>query len=193
MTKVIDRSKSVADGQPAISPDASAPPPPPDKLTLYTEDGQWKAELKAWKDYWFFYNSIGASVDVYHRETTHDTWGNKTNWVKRPASIFISNFYQGSIAGSPTVPQNPPDGPPNGGMGDYTQAGEVNSDHAELRLWATGFFTTKIQVSGERTRPNGAILDISSVVSEIAVATPSGPMRGVVGASSYVSDNSAWG
>jgi hypothetical protein len=165
----------------------------PDKMTLYSEDGQWKAELKSWKDYWFFYASIGSQVDVYHRETTHDVWGNKTtDWVKRPASIFIHNTYQGNITGSPNPPGTTPNGP-DGGLGTFVHSGEFNSDHGEFRLWAAGFFATKVTVGGEQTRPAGATLDINSVVAEITVATPGGSMRGTVGASSYVSDNSAWG
>jgi len=163
-----------------------------DKMTLYTEDGQWKADFRAWKDYWLFYASIGTKVDVYHREATHDVWGNKTtDWVKRPATISIKNTYQGSIAGSPKPPDTG-DTPQSGGLGNFVEVSEFYGNHAELRMWATGFFDTTISVAGPQTNPAGAKLDISTVVGQIAVITPGGTMHGVVGASSYVSDNSAW-
>lgn len=168
----------------------------PNELTVVSEDGQWKAEMKAWKDYWFFYASIGSQVDVYHREKTKDTWGNtKTDWVKRPAAIFINNTYQGSLAGSPAPGTGGEGGPPpSGGLGGtYVRDIEVQGAHAENRLWATGFFSTKISVSGEQTRPAGATLDISNVVAEISVGVGTAILRGTVAASSYVSDNSAWG
>jgi hypothetical protein len=169
-------------------------PTVPDELTLYTEDGKWKATIKAFKDYWLFYSAIGAQVDVFQRRETHDIWGRKTtDWVATPAEIFMANSYQGDVAQSPQVPQNPPGGPPNGGLGNFDQSAVFHNHHGELKLWAAGFFTTTIKVSGERTTPAGATLDINSVVSEIEVATSSGTMRGTVGASSYLSDNSTWG
>jgi hypothetical protein len=163
-----------------------------DELTVYTEDGKWKAVFKAWKDYWLFYNSIGAEVDVYERRETHDIWGHRTtDWVKAKADIYMVANFQGQLR-APSVPQNPPV-PPNGGMGNLELSRSFRDSHAELRLWAAGFFTTNITVSGEQTTPAGATLDINSVIAEIEVSTPSGPLHGTVGASSYLSDNSAWG
>jgi hypothetical protein len=159
-----------------------------DELTVYTEDGKWKAVMRAWKDYWLFYNSIGAKVDVYERRQTSDIWGHKTtDWVKTPAEIFMIAHYQGDVSKSPAG------GPPSGGLGNFDQSKSFRDAHGELRLWAAGFFTTSISVAGEETVPAGATLDIHSVVAEIEVSTPSGPIHGTVGASSYLSDNSAWG
>jgi hypothetical protein len=168
-------------------------PTVPDELTLYTEDGKWKAKIRAWKDYWLFYASIGAEVDVYERRETRDVWGHTTtDWVATPANIFITANFQGTV-GNPPAPTNPPGGPGNGGLGDYQRSAEFHNSHGELKLWAAGFFSTNITVSGERTTPAGAILDINSVAAEIQIGTPSGSIHGTVAASSYVSDNSAWG
>src|SRR6516225_6956384 len=104
-----------------------------------------------WKDYWFFYASIGAEVDVFHRELTRDTWGNtKTDWVKRPALISIVNTYQGNIDGNVPPPPGKSPRPSDAGQGTFVQTAEFNSNHGELRLWATGFFTTTISVNGEQ-------------------------------------------
>lgn len=151
----------------------------PDTLTVYTEDRQWKADLKAWKNWVFFYQSIGAQADVYHRQKTKDVWGNtKVDWVDASANIFITNTYRGPVAS---------------GVGSLVQSGEFKGSHGELKEWAWGFLVFKITDSGPGVQPAGAILDISSVVSEIVVATDGGRMTGTVAASSIITDNSIWG
>jgi len=178
-------------------PNASAPPiPGPDTRTLYSPDGQYKVVLKAWKDYWFFYNSIGAQVDVYRRQETRDTWGNKTiDWVKYPAAITMINRYTGAL-NTPGVPSNDPP-PPGGGQTTIEIPLQTYGSHCEHRLWATGFFQTNIIVNadgfGESTHPNGAKLDIARIDSEVRVGVGGAQLSGIVSASSYVYDNSAWG
>lgn len=179
--------------------DGNAPAPPsdaPDMKTVYSPDGQYKIVAKAWKDYWFFYNSIGAEVDVYRRQETRDTWGNKTiDWVKYPAAIVMINRYTGSLY-TPGVPSNDPP-PPGGGLTTIEIPMETYGSHCEHRLWATGFFSTDITVSadgfGEFTHPNGAKLDVARIDSEIRVGVGDAQLSAVVSASSYVHDNSAWG
>jgi hypothetical protein len=151
----------------------------PDKMTVYTEDRQWKADLKAWKNWLFAYQSIGAQADVYHRQETRDVWGHrKIDWVSASATIFISNTYKGSITE---------------GVGSFVQFREINASHFELKEWAWGFLVFKITASGPSVQPAGAVLDINSVTSEIAVATGAARMGGTVAASSIFADNSAWG
>ena len=175
------------------APEASRAPTVPDELTIYTEDGKWKATLKAYKNWLGIYQSIGAEVDVYERRQTRDTWGHTTtDWVATPTTIYMVADFHGDVA-NPQVPQNPLQNPPGGGFGSYSQATERRDSHCELKLWAFGLFSTTITVSGESTTPTGATLNIASVVSEIEIATPSGRIRGTVGASSFASDNSAWG
>jgi hypothetical protein len=147
----------------------------PDKMTVFSKDRQWKADLKAFKNWAFFYKSIGSDVSVYHMEKTTNIWGNSTtDWVSHSASIFISNVYKGS-SGS--------------GLGTFTQTQSSNGSSAELKLWAVGLISITITGVG----PEGATLDIDSVDATIAVETPGGVLSGTVSASSALSDNSIWG
>ncbi len=165
----------------------------PTSLTVFTPDGRWKAVMTAWKDWYGVYQSIGAKVDGYERRATNNVWGQKTlGWVSAPATSVMLNRYQGSIAKSPNVPENPNNPTPGGGLGSYEQAMEFRSAHGELKLWAAGFLAISISVAGERTTPTGATLDIDRVASEIEVGTPSGMIRGIVGASCYA-DFALWG
>lgn len=184
----------------AVHPDASAPPstpPAPDTKTLYSPDGQYKVVLRAWKDYWFFYTSIGAEVDVYRRNETRDTWGNKTvDWVKYPASIAMVLRYTGSMypVPVPTGPSEPP--PAGGGLRTIEIPLQTFGAHCEHRLWATGFFTTSISVNadgfGGSTHPAASKLDVDRVDAAITVSVGNAQLSDTVSASSYVHDNSAW-
>lgn len=94
------------------------------EVTLYSNDGDWKIFVEAWKNNFIFYSSIGTEVTVYRREQTSNIWGNSvTGWVRRPAeSIYIQNVYAGTSAGSVT-----------------RQKTCNNASYCELKEWAVGF------------------------------------------------------
>lgn len=148
------------------------------KLTLFTPDGQWKADLHAWKNYAFVYKSIGSEATVYHRESTKNVWGNTvTDWVRRTAFISITNVYHGSI------PQT------------FTQNASVNDSYAELKLWAVGIIVVTINTDtgGVDGRPGGATLDVDSVVAQISVSIPGqNSLSGSVSADNIITQNSLW-
>jgi hypothetical protein len=153
-----------------------------DTLTVFTPDQQWKADMSAWKNYLFFYASIGSEVTVYNLQETTNIWGNSTKgWVQQSALIMIENTYTGS-EGS--------------GIGTFMQSQQFSASSAELEQWAVGLISININPdSGDASAsPGGAQLIINSVQATITVVVEGGQtMVGKVSASSFISDNSIWG
>jgi len=154
----------------------------PDKLTIYSRDRQWKADLRAFKDWAFVYSQIGTKVTVYHFETTHNVWGQSTtDWVEKAAAIAISNTYKGNIGA--------------GGMAGFTVNVQCNSHYCEQKEWAWGFLKIDINLDTGQvgSGPNSAVLDISGVEGDISVGVGSEILHGKVSADNILSDSSAWG
>jgi hypothetical protein len=146
------------------------------EITIRTEDGEWKAEVEAWKNNFLFYSSIGCEVTVYRRERTTNIWGNSvTDWVRRAAdSIFIRNVYSGS------------------GPGTGTREKTCNDQsYCELKHWAVGVNVT-IPVDSPTDVGGGAILDIDRVDSTVQVQIGREILTGEVSASSAFGDSSIW-
>lgn len=158
--------------------------------TIYSEDKQYKADLHAFHDWWFFYAQIGCTVNVYRMQKTKDTWGHTTtDWVAAAGSISISNVYGGSIAKSPNPPTSPPAPPQSGGGPTFTITEVFRGSSATLREWATGFLDINITGAPSAGAP---VLDISAVVSTVVVEVGGAALRGQVEASNVLTENSVW-
>jgi len=146
------------------------------EITLKTKDGEWKAEVEAWKNNFLFYKSIGTEVTVYHKEKTKNIWGQtKTDWVKKAASsIHIRNIYSGSGPGAATREKTC-----------------RSSSYCELKEWAAGVNIT-IPVDSPTDIGGGAILNIEKVESTVSIQIGSEILTGQVSASSAISDHSLW-
>ena len=154
----------------------------PDKLTVFSHDGLWKADIRAFKDWAFIYKQIGTKVSVYHLEKTNNVWGQSTTgWVEKAAVISISNTYKGTLGA--------------GGMGGFAVSVQCNSHYCEHKLWAWGVLTISIDLNtGEVTQgPAGAILDVSAVEGQISVGVGNDILQGTVSADNVLTDSSAWG
>jgi hypothetical protein len=146
------------------------------RVTVVSEDGQWKAEMHAWKSHWIVYASIGSECSVYHRQETKNVWGQSViDWVKVPATITITNIYRGS------------------GL-EITRVGQFNSADAELKEFATGFFLIKINLDTGGVDPGvgGPSMIVETVEAHIAASTGRQILSGVVTAGTYVVDQSTW-
>jgi hypothetical protein len=146
------------------------------EITLYTKDGDWKADVEAWKNNFLFYKSIGTQATVYHREKTKNIWGNTvTDWVeKKASSIHIRNVYHGSGPGSATR--------------EKTCA---QASSCELKEWAVGV-TITLPADSVSDVGGGAILDIDSVDGTVTIGVHDEVLTGQVSASSVFSDSSIW-
>jgi hypothetical protein len=146
-------------------------------LTLVSKDGQWKAELHAWKSNWFVYASIGGEVTLYHRQQTKNVWGNTvTDWVETPGTISISNIYKGSGQ-------------------KITQSAQFrNRSHAELKIWAVGIIKIDIGLGdgGVEGSPQSASLIVDSVESHISGQIGDFAFQGVVDADTAILQQSTW-
>jgi len=153
-----------------------------DETTVFSKDGTFKADVKAWKNNYLFYKSIGTEVNVYHREETKNIWGSTvTDWVdKAVPSIEITNVYRGTGPGASP-----------GGVAKSKTCPNTNS--CELKEWAVGGSIT-VTETGDTSEGGGAILEIDSVNGSVVVVLPSGErLTAQVSASSALSDNSIWG
>ncbi|MDF1596039.1 MAG: hypothetical protein P1T08_08080 [Acidimicrobiia bacterium] len=148
----------------------------PSEISVLSGDGQWKAEIEAFKTNLLFYSSIGCEVKVYHREETTNVWGNKkTDWVRRNAdSIFIRNVYSGTGPGTGTREKTC-----------------TNASSCELKEWAVGV-TVSLPADSVTDVGGGAILDIDSVESTVSVRIERQTLNGNVSASSAFSDSGIW-
>lgn len=147
-----------------------------DLITLFTHDGTWKADVKAWKNNFLVYKSIGPQVTVYHREQTKNTWGNTvTDWVQKPAKLIdIADTYKA-------------------GPGSASRrAACPNASYCEEKLWAVGVSLT-IPANGDPSLGGAAPLEVDSVTGTVMVLIGEEQLRGEVSASSAIGDNSIWG
>jgi hypothetical protein len=146
------------------------------EITLYSNSGDWKVEIEAWKNNFLFYKSIGTEATVYHREKTKNIWGNTvTDWVKRNAtSIYIRNVYRGTGPGSATREKTCRD-----------------ASYCELKEWAVGFNIT-LPADSVTDVGGGAILDLDQVDGVVTVTIAGETLTGEVSASSALSDSSIW-
>ena len=144
--------------------------------TLYTNDGQWKVEVEAWKTNVLVYKSIGSEATVYHRQTHKNIWGNTvTDWVEKSASsISLHNVYSGSGPGT--------------GTRDKTC---TNASYCQLKEWAVGV-TVTIPVDSPKDFGGGAILDIEKVDATVRVVIGNEVLTAQVSASSAFSDTGIW-
>lgn len=144
------------------------------RLTLLSRDGQWKAELHAWKSNWIFYKSIGSECTVYHRQETKNVWGNTTtDWVEKAAQINITNVYKGS-----------------GGL-QITKSASANASYLELKEWAVGFILINVNLDTGEAGPGAgqASLIVDSVDATIGVSIG---VQGNVSADTAVVQQSIW-
>ena len=143
------------------------------EMTLYTRDRTWKAELHAFKNSLFVYKSIGTEVTVYHLEHTHRFlfFGNKIDWVKKPAdAISISNHYTGLL------PSLTPSAADRG-------AEAKNVDSLEEKLYAAGIGITLYGPPIEGGSVGGnASLEVRTVTGQITVRIGNEVLRGTVDA-----------
>jgi hypothetical protein len=147
------------------------------EITLFSNAGDWKAEVEAWKNNFLFYKSIGTQVSVYHREQTKNIWGNTVNdWVSKAANVIsIQNVYSGTQPGIAT-----------------RTAVCRNSSSCERKEWSVGV-TVTLPADSVTDFGGGAILDIDSVTGTVSISLPNGEaLGGTVTASSALSDSSIW-
>ena len=125
----------------------------PSQVTVLSDDGDWKAEVDAWKHSSPFYSSIGTRVAVYHREPTTNTRGRrKTRWVRRAAdAITIRNTYGGQ-------------GP---GTGVRTRVVDGRST-GELKEWAFGA-TVSLPADPVTDVGGGPVCDLDRVLGDVTV------------------------
>ncbi|WP_239405178.1 hypothetical protein [Frankia sp. Cj3] len=146
-------------------------------LTLVSRDGQWKAELHAWKSNWLVYASIGGEATLYHRQETKNTWGQSTvDWVETTGSIFINNIYKG-------------------GGRTFNQSVQFQGrSHGELKVWAVGFLKIDINIdTGDVSgSPTTASLIVDSVEAHISGVVGSFEFEGVVSAATAIVQQSTW-
>jgi hypothetical protein len=148
-------------------------------LTLISDDGEFKVDLRAWKDHWGVYASIGSQADVYRRQETNNVWGQPTvDWMRHEdAAIMISNTYRGQGH-------------------EIARVERFRGSHGEQRLWATGFLSISVHLDQEEPshdgRPNLANIPVDSVEAQIVVQVGRHALRGTVTASTAVVDQSIW-
>lgn len=137
------------------------------KRTVMSRDGQWKAELHAFKDNWLVYARIGSECKLFHRQ--------KKKWVRRDAAISIVNTYKG------------------GGL-QITRQGANNGSYAALFEFAYGFIGIDIKIDTGEVGPSGgtAKLIINSVDAEISVQVPGDRLTGKVSADTAIVQQSTW-
>lgn len=141
----------------------------PSEITTISKDGQWKVEVEAWRNNFFFYSSIGAQFSVY-RKGGSSIWGG-TSWNSGKARrVTMRNSYNGGLA---------------------FQDGQWNDAHnGELKHWAVGF---QISIPSGEISAGGPWLILTSVESVVDVVLPNGEsMNFRVSASSPISDSSIW-
>ena len=146
------------------------------RLTVVSKDGQWKAEMHAWKSHWLIYASIGSECTVYRRQRTRNVWGQSVvAWVKTPAPVTITNIYRGSGQ-------------------EVTRLGQFNGADVGLKETATGLLRITIQVDTGAMDPGvgGPSIIIDSVEAHIAVGIGDEILSGVVSAGTYVIHQSTW-
>jgi hypothetical protein len=135
--------------------------------TLYSQDGQWKVQVNAFKNYYLVYSSIGTEVTTYHWEPQrrwYDPWYNFYRWVERPVdSISINNRYTGLTASLSPAAAN-------------RSASAYNRSYLEEKLWAVGLGVsmdasadTGLPDSGTAGPCCGAKLDVRGVKSQVSV------------------------
>lgn len=147
------------------------------EITLRTQDGNWKAEVEAWKTNLLFYRSIGTEVTVYHREQKENIWGNTvTDWVRRAAtSISIVNVYRADT-----------------GFAQATREKTCrNSSRCELKEWSAGF-TITLPADSIDDVGGGAVLALDKVEGTVEVVIGDEHLTGKVSASSALSDSGIW-
>lgn len=147
------------------------------EITLRTKDGEWKAEVEAWKTNLLFYRSIGTEVTVFHREQKKNIWGNTvTDWVRKAAnSIRIVNVYTDD----------------SGPARATREKNCTNSSHCELKEWSAGF-TITLPADSIDDVGGGAILDLDKVEGSVEVVIGNERLTGEVSASSALSDSGIW-
>jgi len=149
----------------------------PSEITLFSKNGDWKADVEAWKNNFLFYKSIGTQVSVYHREQTKNIWGNTvTDWVSKAANtISITDVYKGA------------------GPGAATRSKVCNnSSSCEEKEWAVGVSIT-LPADSVTDVGGNAILDIDSVTGTVSIVVGGNEVLSrVVSASSIISDSSLW-
>ena len=147
------------------------------EITLRTQDGQWKAEVEAWKTNLLFYRSIGTEVTTYHREQKKNIWGNTvTDWVKKSVtSISIENVYRSDT-----------------GNARATRGKTCNNaSYCELKEWSAGF-TITLPADSIDDVGGGAILELDKVEGSVEVVIGEERLTGKVSASSALSDTGIW-
>lgn len=135
--------------------------------TLFTPDRQWKAVLKAFKNSYFVYKSIGSEVKTYHWEKKKVLWWSSWDWVEKSVtSLSITNHYAGIL---PTqVP----------GVANRS-AFKRNASSLEEKLWAAGI-SISITDMGDVSGGGNAILDVRSVGASITVVIDGHELQGFV-------------
>ena len=102
----------------------------PSEATLYTQDGKWKIEVRAFKTYLFFYSSIGSEVRTFRKERFrrwYDPWYKHVHWRERAVDhISISNSYRGILPSQSPAAAN-------------RWAEGYNRSHLEEKIWVAGF------------------------------------------------------
>jgi hypothetical protein len=149
----------------------------PNHLSLISEDGQWKAELHAWKSNWLIYASIGSEVRLYHRQQTKNVWGQSTvEWVEAAGGFTINNTYKG------------------GGYSISLSANFQDKSYGELKEWAWGLVKIDINIDtgGISEGPTTASLIIDSVEAHIGGVVGNFRFEGVVSADTAIVQQSTW-
>ncbi|MCX5044818.1 hypothetical protein OG921_24335 [Aldersonia sp. NBC_00410] len=143
------------------------------EITVYSRDGGWKADVEAWKNNFFFSNTVGTQVTVY-RKGGSSIWGG-TSWDRAAArEIYIRCIYNGGRA--------------------YQEGRWSNQSHAELKQWSVGTVGVTISDNGTVQGDFGsATFSVDSVEGVVSGYFGNGEgFQARVMASSWISDTSIW-
>lgn len=137
------------------------------ELTLFTPDQKWKAELKAFKNNYLVYKSIGSEVRTYHWEQKKTLFWTSWAWVEKPVqSLSIVNNYEGLLATQvPGVAQR--------------NAFKRDDSYLEEKLWAAGV-SVSITDQGDVSGGGNPILDVRKVRAIINVVMDGHQLQGMV-------------
>jgi hypothetical protein len=143
------------------------------KVSRTSRDGNWTAELRAFKINLFVYKAIGATLTVRHKQLRRSRWAPwsapQPAWVAGVVpDISISNTYQGLLPSlSPAAARR--------------SCSAVQASSCDCRLWSIGV-SISMDASADTGLPNpgttlpgaGPSLDVRSVDSNGSATLPNG-------------------